>query len=169
MKLRILFGMMLLAVSLISNPTRLFAHGEPEIKVTPDIVATGGVITVKGTTMGANEDFKISLEGLKFRADLGSAQSDANENLTAQFTVPNSAPAGDYQVKAVSEDGDATTADLTVTSAASETGTPSAEQSAEPSASPHEIPRSRTPFEVAGLVAVVVLSAGVGLFLLRMR
>ncbi len=166
---RVVPVLVLLALMLQWNPTRILAHGQPAITVTPDIVAAGGTITVKGTTMGANEEFKISLEGLKFRADLGSAQSDANENLSAQFGIPGNASAGDYQVKALSADGDATTADLTVTAAASGTPTPAPGEAAEPSAAPHELPRSRTPLEVVGLFATVVLSAGIGLLLVRLK
>lgn len=78
MIIRIILARMLLGLALMGTPTGVLAHGEPSITVTPDVVAAGGVIMVKGTTMGANEEFKISLEGLKFRSDLGSAQSDAN-------------------------------------------------------------------------------------------
>ncbi len=161
--------LVLLTLMLLWSPTRILAHGQPAITVTPDIVAAGGAITVKGTTMGANEEFKISLEGVKFRADLGSAQSDADENLTAQFTIPGDAPAGDYQVKALSADSDATTADLTVTAAASGTPTPAPGEATEPSPAPHELPRSRTSLEVVGLFATVVLSAGIGLLLVRLK
>lgn len=162
-----LFALALLALMWI--PTRARAHGEPEITVTPDTVAAGGTITVEGTTMGANEEFKISLEGVKFRTDLGTAQSDANENLTAQYTIPSNAPAGDYQIKALSADGNAATADLTITAAANAAPTPAAGEAPEPSAVPHEIPRSRTPLEVAGLFGLAIVSAGLGLLLVRVK
>jgi hypothetical protein len=166
---KVVSALVLLALMLLWSPTRILAHGQPQITVTPDIVAARGTITVKGMTMGANEEFKISLEGMNFRADLGSAQSDADENLTAQFTIPANAPAGDYQVKALSADGDATTADLTVTAAAGGTLTPPPGEAGEPSAASHELPRSRNPLQVVGLFAVVVSSAGVGLLLVRLK
>ena len=169
MKIRITLALALLALTLLWSPLSVLAHGAPAISVTPNIVAPGGMITVKGTTMGANEDFKISLEGVKYRADFGSASSDANENMTAEFTIPGDAPAGDYQVKALGEDGDAATADLTVTAAVNVTPTPVAGMSAEPSAAPHEIPRGRTPFEVISVIVVALLSAGVGIVLVRFK
>ncbi|HZQ10432.1 MAG TPA: hypothetical protein VFD70_27885 [Anaerolineae bacterium] len=169
MKIRIVLGLTLLALTLLWVPTQALAHGAPAISVTPNIVAPGGTITVKGTTMGASEDFKMSLEGVKFRADFGSASSDANENMTAQYTIPGDTPAGDYQVKALSGDGDAATADLTVTATANVMPTPAPGTMAEPSAAPHEIPRSRTPLEIIGLIAVALLSAGVGVVLLRLK
>jgi len=193
-------------ISLGWFPAQALAHGQPEITVTPDTVAPGGKITVKGTTMGANEEFKISLEGLKFRADLGAARSDAKENLTTQFTVPSNAPAGNYLVKALSKDGDGATAELTITAALrtatparsaspvatntpaptlrvgqtaaptltaapTETTVPTVAPTEEPmpSAEAHQLPRSRTPIEAIGLFATVVLSAGVGLLLVRSK
>lgn len=107
--------MLIVSATLWWAPARVFAHGQPQITVTPDIIAPGGKITVKGVTMGANEQFRISLEGLKFRADLGVVKSDASEKFTAAFAIPSNVPAGDYLVKALSEDGDAATADLSVT------------------------------------------------------
>ncbi len=172
MKAKIIALSILIAVVLVWLPVQVFAHGEPKISVAPDLVAPGGKITVKGETMGANEDFKISLEGLNFHADLGTASSGADENLSAEFTIPANAPVGDYQIKALSDDGDSATADCTVAASNNNATTDqSAGDAAEamPSAAPHELPHPRTPFETAGLAGAVLLSTALGLVLVRRK
>ena len=148
-------------------PAQALAHGAPAISVTPQVCAAGDPITIKGETMGANEDFKLSLEGLTFRADLGTATSDADQNMSITFTVPANVPVGDYQVKALSGDGDVATADLTVIAPAS--GTASPLSGAMPSAAPHILPHPRTPLETTSVFAVAVVSAALGLVLVRRK
>ena len=147
--------------ALLVLPARAFAHGQPEIAVTPDTVAAGGKITVNGDSLGANERFKILAEGLNFTAELGEVTTDADEKFEAVFTIPPIAPEGPYEVKAAGEDGHTVSAELTVTAPAS--------GDVMPSAAPHELPRSRTPVEVIGLFAAAAVSAGVGLTLVRWK
>jgi len=204
MKSRITLSLLGLALALLVLPTRTIAHGAAEITVTPDTVAAGGQIMVKGTKLDKNADVKISLEGLTYRASLGTAHTDANEAFEQQFTIPADAPEGEYQVKAITEDGDAVSADLTVTPPLKAVGpvptatsvvrpaaapgatpmtmatpeanaptnpTPQASQAPEamPSAAEHELPRSRTPGEVAGLFALAIASAAIGVVLVRRK
>ncbi len=172
MKTKILRLALLFVVMGAGLPARALAHGAPAISVSPQVCAAGSQITVKGETMGANEDFKISLEGLTFRADLGAATSDADENMSVAFTVPTNAPAGDYQVKALSGDGDVATADLTVIAPASNAASPStasAPPGAMPSAAPHILPHPRTPVETTSAFIVALVSAALGIVLVRRK
>ncbi len=165
----ILFAAALLSALLLGAGAPVAqAHGESVLTVTPDTVAPGGKITVKGVDMGVGEEFKITLEGLNYQTELGDAQADDQEEFTLAFTIPADAPEGVYQIKATGEDGDVVTTELTITptkAAAEAEPTPAVEVM--PSAAEHELARSRTPIEVIGLGALVVLSAAVGLFLVR--
>ena len=169
--LTLLFAIGLLTMlPLAARTPTAFAHGESAITVTPDTVAPGGKITVKGADMGAGEEFKISLEGLNYQAELGDATAGAEEEFTLEFTIPTDSPEGVYQIKATGEDGDVVTTELTITptkAAAEAQPTPAAEVM--PSAAEHELARSRTPFDVIGLFALVIVSAGLGIVLARWK
>ncbi len=161
-------ALLLSVASLLAQMPIAQAHGESVLTVTPDTIAPGGKITVKGMDMGAGEEFKITLEGLIYQAELGDATADAEEGFTLEFTIPTDAPEGVYQLKAVGEDGDTVTTELTITptkAAAKAQPTPAAEVM--PSAAEHELARSRTPFEVLGLGALIIVSTALGLVLLR--
>lgn len=161
-------ALLLSAASLVAQMPIAQAHGESVLTVTPDTVAPGGKITVKGEEMGAGEVFKITLEGLNYQAELGDATADDKEEFSVEFTIPKDAPEGTYQVKAVGEDGDVVTTELTVTpSKAAAEAEPTPATEVMPSAAEHELARSRTPFEVLALGALVIVSAAVGLFLVR--
>jgi len=165
---RTLIGLIFaLALVWTLRAARAFAHGQPEITVAPDTVAPGGKITVTGEKMGANEEFKITLEGLKFKAELGDAKSDADEKFQLQFTIPTGAPEGVYQVKAVGADGDTVTAELTITAKAAASAEPTEQQM--PSAEEDKVPRRRDTNENIGLFVVAALSAVVGLILVRWK
>lgn len=158
--------LLIVLFALVFVPARAFAHGEPEITVTPDTVAPGGKITIKGETMGANEEFKISLEGLKFRTDLGEVKSDADEKFTVEYVIPANAPEGVYQIKAAAEDGDTVTTELTITASKSATVTEPTEQPM-PSAEEDKVPRRRVSTEIIALFALALVSAGAGFLLVR--
>lgn len=165
---RRLFIALMLALMLSALPLVTWAHGESAITVTPDTIAPGGKITVNGEEMGAGEEFKISLEGLNYQAELGDAKANDQEEFTLDFTIPADAPEGTYQVKATGEDGDVVTAELTITptkAAAEAEPTPAVEVM--PSAAEHELARSRTPLEIISLFGLVVASVAVGFILLR--
>ncbi|MCC7165612.1 MAG: hypothetical protein IT331_24155 [Anaerolineae bacterium] len=156
------------ALSLIEWIPVTQAHGESAISVTPDTIAPGGKIIIKGVEMGANEEFKITLEGLSYQAELGDAKADDKEEFQLELNIPVDAPEGVYQVIAMGEDGDVVTTELTITptkAAAEAKPTPAAEVM--PSAEEHQLARSRAPLEVIGLMVLVVGSAAVGLFLVR--
>lgn len=149
------------------SAARAFAHGEPVIAVTPDTIAPGGKITITGDKMGANKAFKITLEELKFKAELGDAKSDADEKFQLQFTIPTDAPEGVYQVKAAGADGDTVTAELTITARSTTSTAPTEQQM--PSAEEDKTPRRRVPAENIGLFLAAAVSAFVGLTLVRWK
>lgn len=57
----LLLAVLLSPVLLIAQVPLAQAHGESVLTVTPDTVAPGGKITVKGADMGVGEEFKIKL------------------------------------------------------------------------------------------------------------
>lgn len=141
------------------------AHGTPVIAVEPTIAAAGEQITVTGTEMEAGETFTITLERAATSIYLGTVTADA-AGFTATYTIADKTPPGSYLVKATTEDGDATETDLAITA-------PSTQASAEPAtvqaatSAPHVLDRSKPAGEIAGIVAVVIASAGLGLWLVR--
>lgn len=160
--------LLILTLALLWGPVQVFAHGESELTVVPDTVAPGGTITIKGVAMGKDEEFTLKLEGLKFQATLGEVKSGDDEAFTVQFKVPAEAPEGVYQVRAVGEDGDTVTAELTVTGNPQTAATQPGEQLM-PSAEEDKVPRRRESTESLGLLAAAVVSAGLGLTLVRWK
>lgn len=145
------------------------AHGEPVIAVQPAIAAAGGQITVTGTEMEPNEVFTLTLEGPKGSIPLGKATAQGSDGgFSTTFTVSTDTPPGSYTVRAVSEDGGTATADLTVT-AASTTASAGPATMQEASGGPHVLDRSKPTGQIVGIVAVALLSGGLGLWLVRGR
>ena len=147
------------------------AHGEPVIAVQPAVVAAGGQITITGMEMEPGEVFAITLEGLSTSAPLGEAvvTGEGEEGgFTATFTIPADTTPSSYTVRAATEEGEAATADLTVTA-------PSAEASAdpamaqEPTGEQHLLDRSKPIGQVAAVVVVIALSAAAGFVLIRSK
>ncbi|MBI3915099.1 MAG: hypothetical protein HY327_13050 [Chloroflexi bacterium] len=167
MKFKVMLISVFIAITLFVLPVLALAHGTAEISVTPDVVAAGGKIKVKGQEMGANEEFTILLEGLKFKTELGEAKSNDKEEFQVEFVILVNAPSGVYQVRAVGKDGDTTTAELTVTAPlkAAVTSQPTAEPT--PSAAPMKIAINRPPIEMYGALGIVILSVVAGLALVR--
>ncbi len=115
MKRRIILVLSIAMLALVTLPVRAWAHGEAEVTVSPDTVAAGGKITVAGSDLDENEDVKISLEGLTYHTSLGSVHVGGNQEFKTEFAIPADTPEGQYQVKALMEDGDGVSADLTIT------------------------------------------------------
>lgn len=186
----------LFALTFVSIGVAL-AHGTPVIVVQPTIVAAGGQITVTGTDMEAGEVFTITLEGPTGSIYLGTVtatattdqagmttpegeskatpESDAAPSsgpeeggFNAAFTVPAKTPSGSYTVKASPEDGDATETDLTITGPSDQaSAAPATVQ--EPTGELHQLDRSKPTGEIVGIVAVAIVSGGLGLWLVRKR
>jgi hypothetical protein len=158
----------LIAVALVFGFAALWqampalAHGGAELTVTPATVAPGGTIQVKAEGVEAGEEFTITLEGLKGEVALGVVTVGDDEDFHEDYTLPADIQSGVYQVTAVSGEGEALTAELTV-----EAGATGEETSAmpEPSAELMQLDRSKSVGEWAVVIVGLLLSAGVGLAL----
>jgi hypothetical protein len=162
----------LLAVILAALPLgAALAHGEPVITVEPAIVAAGGQITITGTEMEPGEVFAITLEGLAGSVPLGEATATGEGEeggFTVTFTIPIETAPGSYQVSASAEDGDITSADLTVTAPSKEASADPA-MAQEPTGELHQIDRSKPIGQVIAVVVVIAISAAAGFVLIRNR
>jgi len=147
------------------------AHGEPLIAVEPVMVSAGGQITVTGSEMEPGEVFAVSLEGPAGSILLGEATvtGDGEEGgFTATFTIPAETPPGSYAVRAAADEGEATTADLTVTPSAAEASAGPA-MAKEPTGEPHILERTKSVGQILAVVAGIALSGAAGLVLVRSR
>lgn len=149
----------------------VLAHGEPVIAVAPAVVAAGGQITVKGAEMEPGEVFAISLEGLAGSIPLEDATvtgQGEEGGFAATFTIPAGTASGSYTVRAVTEEGEAATADLTVTAASEEAsaGPPTLQEA---SGEPHLLDRTKPIDRIVTVVAGIVLSGAAGFVLIRRK
>jgi hypothetical protein len=147
----------------------VLAHGVPVIAVDPTVVAAGGTITVTGSAMEDGVKYTLTLEGTKGSIPLGeaTAKGDPEAGFVVKFTIPDQTALGSYTVRAVTEDGDVATADLTVTAASAQASAGPA-MAAMATAEPHVLDRTKPASEILVVIAVIVLS-GVGGFVLVRR
>ncbi len=141
------------------------AHGGATLTVTPAEVAPGGIVTVKGDGVAAGETFTISLQGPQLNLILGTVYV-TQETFEQGFAVPTNVPADVYQVRAVGEDGDTLTAELTVSAGAVAAQQP---ESTVPTAELMRLDRSKPPLQLVVIAGAVVLSVALGIWLLRPR
>ncbi len=142
------------------------AHGTPSITVAPSVATPGGQITVTGGNMEVGESFKLTLEGTAGVVQLGEETAVANGGeggFTASFTLPAELAPGSYFVRCTADDGDSTSADLTIAGTAEAMNTEPMQASAEPLA----LNRSKSPLLVTSVITLAVLSAGLGTWLVR--
>ncbi|MBI2758942.1 MAG: hypothetical protein HYX49_09715 [Chloroflexi bacterium] len=147
--------------------SRALADGVPMIIIEPAVAAPGAQITVTGTDMEEGEMFKITLEGASGVYELGEATAapDGSEaGFTVTFTLPLDLPGGSYLLRAATDKGESATADLTI-GASSGANTQPMEASAEPLA----LNRSKSPLLFGSAIVLAILSAGLGVWLVRMR
>lgn len=169
MKFNIVVRSLFIVFFLSTVPFRsVLADGVPVIIVEPSVTAPGAQVTITGTDMEDGEVFKITLEGAAGVFELGEATAvpdpDGQEaGFTAVFTLPSDLTAGYYLLRAATDEGETATADLTI-------GGSSEKMNAQPmeaSAEPMSLDRPRAPGLVASVVLVALLSAGLGLWLIR--
>ncbi len=86
----------------------------------------------------------------------------------ATFAIPEKTASGSYTVRAATDQGEATVADLTVTAPSREASAKPAEVR-EPTGEIHPLDRSKPAGQVAGAIVVAVVSGGLGLWLVRQR
>ena len=121
--------------------------------------------------MEPGEVFTISLEGVAGSMQLGEAAvtGEGEEGgFTATFTIPASTASGSYTVRAVTEEGEAATADLTVTAASEEASAGPATMK-EPTGEPHSLDRTKPIDQIVAIAAGIVLSGAAGFVLIRRK
>jgi hypothetical protein len=168
-RLALVRSLIFLAAMALAPVGITLAHGEPVIAVQPAIVAAGGQIIVTGTEMEPGEVFAITLEGVSGSIPLGEATvaGEGEEGgFTVTFTIPAKAVPGSYTVSAAAEDGDTTTADLTIT-APSEEASAAPAMAQEPTGELHAIDRSKPIGQIIAVVVVIALSTAAGFVLIR--
>ena len=142
------------------------ADGVPVIIVEPSVAAPGDQITITGTDMEEGEVFVFTLEGAAGAFDLGEATAvpDGEEaGFTVVFTLPSDLATGSYLVRAVTDEGETATADLTI-------GASSESMNAEPMEASAELlalDRSKPPLLIGSMIVLVLLTAGLGVWLIR--
>ncbi len=155
-----LLGLFAVLVTVVTLAT---AHGGATLTVTPAVIAPGSIVTVKADGVEADATFTISLAGPQFKAVLGTVKT-TQDTFEQGFAIPANAPADSYQVQALAEDGDVISAELTVSAG---TGATAPTESAQPTAALMQLNRSKSAGQIAVMVVAAVVSAGLGLLLLR--
>lgn len=160
-----------LSLLAVMTPGAALAHGEPVITVNPVVVAAGGEITVTGSDMEPGEVFALTLEGPTGSIPLGQTTvTGAGEEggFTVSLAIPAETLPGFYLVRAAIAEGEATTADLTVTAPTVEADAgPATIQ--EPTGEPHLLERAKPAGQIVAVAVLIALSGAAGFFLVRSR
>lgn len=154
---------MLIAVLLGAVSARVFGHGEATLVVTPTAVSPNSTIRVSGQEVEDGEVFVVTLESTTFVVTLGTV-TVAGEDFEQEFTVPDHVPPGTYQVRATTAEGEVISAELTV-----EAGTGTQSAAVEPSSAWMELDRSKPIGQIRAIAAVLLVSAGLGIWLVRSK
>jgi hypothetical protein len=149
--------------------TQALAHGQT-VTADPTSGGPGVTVSVKGEQLGGNREIPVVLIGMGKEIQLGSAMSTPQGAIDAQFSLPGDLLPGSYALRAKGKE-DADT-DFTVMAAPSmgNAGMGSASmagaQMQQATAAAPELPaRDRPLGEMAVLMAVFGLLAGLGFFL----
>ena len=162
---RILLVVLLINLFLVSP---VLAHGQPTIIVEPIVASPGGQITITGTDMEDGEIFKLTLENVASVVELGEAtakQEGDEASFTETLTLPTDLTVGSYLIRAATEEGETTTADLTVAA----TSQSMDNQQMEANPEPLKVDRSKPSLVISFVVVLALLSAGLGVGLIRWR
>jgi hypothetical protein len=141
------------------------------IAVEPAVAAAGGQIIITGTEMEPGEVFTITLVGVAGSIPLGEAVATGEGDeggFTATFTIPEGTTPGSHVVRAATEEGEATIADLTIT-APSEAASAEPAMAREPTGELHLLDRTKPIGQIAAVVVMIALSAAGGFVLIRNR
>lgn len=144
------------------------AHGQPVISVQPTSAAPGGQITITGTDMEEGEVFAITLENATGVIPLGEATAvkDGDEaGFAVTLTLPEDLAPGFYLVRAATEEGEATTADLTIVALAEQAGGEAMPMEA--TAALHVLDRTKSGLQIGVVALVALVSAALGFRLIR--
>lgn len=142
------------------------AHGEPIISVEPAVASPGEQITIIGADMEDGEIFNFTLESASGTVQLGEATAtkDGEEaGFTVTFTLPDDLTAGFYLLRATTDEGESAAADLSIVSSTNQAN----DAPMEASAAQHTLDRSKPPLLIGSVIFFALLSAGLGLWLIR--
>ncbi len=163
-----LLSILILFIALVLPAGLVLAHGGPKIIVEPTIVPAGGEITISGSEMEEGELFVITLEGMTDSILLGEAdviEEGGEGGFTVTFIVPSDTPPGAYTVRAATDEETALV-EITITPPTSEASDKPATLR-EPSGELHDLDRSKPTIQVIGVVITVLVSLGLGFWLVR--
>jgi hypothetical protein len=89
----------LVALVLAVGVSAALAHGTPTLAAQPATVAAGGKMTLNGDGLGEDgETVTLTLKGMLFQAQLGTAKLSDDSLQDTTFTIPAKAPAGTYLI-----------------------------------------------------------------------
>ena len=95
-----------IAIALAALPGAAIAHeGSARLILDPDRINPGGVVTIRGEDLGADDEMRVALVGTTARADLATISTDGQGHFTLSIQVPGDAPVGVYAVEAASAMG----------------------------------------------------------------
>ncbi len=143
----------------LSAGIAVIAHsdsGEENLEVEPISVTAGGTVILAGSGLEADSDRVLVLAGEGLTVEFGTVKTDAEGMFSAELTIPNHLPSGNFELRAI---GDETlTTNLAVTMAAGAAGVSSTTND------PTEVvvARQRTPAELAPLGVLVVIAVLLG-------
>lgn len=168
MKVKLIISILIALLLTILSAGVVLSHGEPTITVQPQVAPPGSQITIIGSDMEDGEIFQITLEGMINTIPLGeaSAKQDGDEaGFRADFTLPSDLSTGSYTVQAATDEGETTTADLTIAASTQPMSMNTGAMAAR--AEPEVIDRSKPLVEVGSIAVLALLSALAGIVLVR--
>jgi len=162
-----LFPSLLIALLIsLFSASIVLAHGEPTITVDPTVTSPGEQITVIGADMEDGEVFRITLESASGTVQLGEAtalKEGEEAGFAVVFTLPDDLIEGFYLLRATTDEGETTAADLTIVSSADQANTVPMEASV----AQHTLDRSKPPLLIGLVIVISLLSASLGVWLIR--
>jgi hypothetical protein len=148
---------LLLAATATLAGMPVWAHGSgASLEVAPDTVTAGGTIVVVGENLEPNDTRVLVLTGADMTLDFGEVTTDGEGMFSKEITIPAHLPGAVYQVQAIGDE--VVGVSLNVVAAAGMA-------SAAPIAATEPAPRQRGGFELAILLAIGALAAGLGVLL----
>lgn len=164
------------ALALISAST-VSAHGKGTIVLSVQQVSPGSPLVVRGAKLGNNSSVRLELRGAMDTYNFGRVQTDSAGNFQRSFTVPAGSRPGQYTVAAVAADGDVSAqADLAIVGVLEPVDAHpgmhdipgmSGMGGAHATAEMMPIPLSVTIAGRVVIISIILLSAGIGWWLVR--
>ena len=163
MRKHVAFAMALGLALSFSITLTVIAHsgtGGAGIEAEPSNLTAGGTVVLAGSGLEPNNERILVLVGEGLTVEFGTVTTDAEGMFSKALTIPSHLPSGNYELRAI---GDETlTATLAVTAAAGGAAASPASNTSNETV----MARERSTLELGGIVALVVLAAGLGLFLI---